>query len=262
MPQQAINLSLEEVARHFHLPIKEAAEKLGVSMTVIKKICRRNNIKRWPHRKLQSLQKRIQWQELKVNSSGSSFERSILVKGLNNLSEKKQNLMSGLMSGTPKGSSEGSDKKDDSFSSCSDSDSDDMDDVAGDALRSLAFTSAEHLRMSTSPMAVDEPAFPVQTRKTQPKAPQPTQAPQPQPQPQLQPREPAQKFLQSPVLPPNVTAFPPGPMLAHPLASRQPRPQAPPSQAMAMQLPALRCVPDSACPLPVLEPFADPFMCN
>jgi hypothetical protein len=42
----------EELAKYFHLPIAEAAKELGVCATVLKKICRKNGISRWPHRKV------------------------------------------------------------------------------------------------------------------------------------------------------------------------------------------------------------------
>lgn len=41
----------------FHLPISQAAEKLGMGATAVKKICRRHGIARWPFRKLDSLVK-------------------------------------------------------------------------------------------------------------------------------------------------------------------------------------------------------------
>ncbi|KAL4323848.1 hypothetical protein GQ457_11G022610 [Hibiscus cannabinus] len=45
------NLTLEEIENYFHLPIGEAAKKLELSATVVKKICRRFGLARWPHRK-------------------------------------------------------------------------------------------------------------------------------------------------------------------------------------------------------------------
>ncbi|KAM0071095.1 putative transcription factor Nin-like family [Helianthus debilis subsp. tardiflorus] len=53
-------LELEEIEKHFELPIAVAAEKLGVGLTMLKKRCREFNIKRWPHRKLKSIKSLIQ----------------------------------------------------------------------------------------------------------------------------------------------------------------------------------------------------------
>ena len=38
--------------QHFHLPISEVAKELGVCATVLKKLCRKHGIPRWPHRKV------------------------------------------------------------------------------------------------------------------------------------------------------------------------------------------------------------------
>ncbi|KAG2701430.1 hypothetical protein I3760_06G044400 [Carya illinoinensis] len=48
-------LELDEIQKHFDIPITKAAKKMNVGLTVLKKRCRELNIKRWPHRKLKSL---------------------------------------------------------------------------------------------------------------------------------------------------------------------------------------------------------------
>ena len=52
--------AIESIACHFHKPINEAASELGICPTVLKKICRKHNMARWPHRKLKSIEKTIQ----------------------------------------------------------------------------------------------------------------------------------------------------------------------------------------------------------
>ncbi|KAL7108235.1 hypothetical protein ACP275_06G101300 [Erythranthe tilingii] len=49
------SLKLEEIKKHFHIPITKAAKELNVGLTVLKKRCRELNITRWPHRKIKSL---------------------------------------------------------------------------------------------------------------------------------------------------------------------------------------------------------------
>jgi hypothetical protein len=39
----------------FHLPIKEAAEKIDMSVSCLKRLCRLKGIRRWPARSLQAL---------------------------------------------------------------------------------------------------------------------------------------------------------------------------------------------------------------
>lgn len=51
---------LKQVQEVFHLPISEAASKLGMGVTVLKKQCRKIGIPRWPYRKLASIEKLIQ----------------------------------------------------------------------------------------------------------------------------------------------------------------------------------------------------------
>ncbi|CAI5471559.1 unnamed protein product [Closterium sp. Yama58-4] len=48
-------ISLQELMEHFHLPINEAACKLGVCVTVLKQQCREHGIQRWPFRKVRKL---------------------------------------------------------------------------------------------------------------------------------------------------------------------------------------------------------------
>lgn len=45
------SLSFEDVSKLFSLPLSEAADILGVSVSVLKKICNENGLERWPHRK-------------------------------------------------------------------------------------------------------------------------------------------------------------------------------------------------------------------
>eukprot|EP00658_Telonema_sp_P-2_P041078 TRINITY_DN29379_c0_g1_i1.p1 TRINITY_DN29379_c0_g1~~TRINITY_DN29379_c0_g1_i1.p1 ORF type:complete len:267 (+),score=64.84 TRINITY_DN29379_c0_g1_i1:94-894(+) len=39
---------------HFHMPLAQAAKKMGISPTLLKQVCRKYGIDRWPHRKLKS----------------------------------------------------------------------------------------------------------------------------------------------------------------------------------------------------------------
>ena len=50
----------EKLRSVFHLPINDAAAALGMGVTVLKKECRDRDIKRWPYRKLSSVDKLIE----------------------------------------------------------------------------------------------------------------------------------------------------------------------------------------------------------
>ncbi|KAJ3700896.1 hypothetical protein LUZ61_004601 [Rhynchospora tenuis] len=47
-------LTLDDITRLFNIPITEAASILGVSTSVLKRLCRKNGIARWPYRQLLS----------------------------------------------------------------------------------------------------------------------------------------------------------------------------------------------------------------
>lgn len=49
-------LSRETISAYFYMPITQAAKHLNVGLTLLKKRCRELGIRRWPHRKLMSLQ--------------------------------------------------------------------------------------------------------------------------------------------------------------------------------------------------------------
>ncbi|GFP99396.1 protein rkd1 [Phtheirospermum japonicum] len=66
-------LSRETISQYFYMPITQAARELNVGLTLLKKRCRDLGIRRWPHRKLISLQTLIKnVQEL--GNEGSSGE--------------------------------------------------------------------------------------------------------------------------------------------------------------------------------------------
>ena len=48
-------VALPSCAQVYHLPSKEASDALGISLSRLKRICRENQVLRWPHRKLTSL---------------------------------------------------------------------------------------------------------------------------------------------------------------------------------------------------------------
>ncbi|KAE8715895.1 hypothetical protein F3Y22_tig00110159pilonHSYRG00125 [Hibiscus syriacus] len=48
-------IALEDLVKHFDLPIVESSRNLNVGLTVMKRKCREFGIPRWPHRKIKSL---------------------------------------------------------------------------------------------------------------------------------------------------------------------------------------------------------------
>uniref|UniRef100_A0A7N0TX95 RWP-RK domain-containing protein n=1 Tax=Kalanchoe fedtschenkoi TaxID=63787 RepID=A0A7N0TX95_KALFE len=49
-------LTRKMISQYFYMPITQAAKELNIGLTLLKKRCRELGIRRWPHRKLMSLQ--------------------------------------------------------------------------------------------------------------------------------------------------------------------------------------------------------------
>lgn len=52
--------SFEEISQYFGFKLEDACKLLQISSTSLKKICRKNKIKRWPYRRLTSLISKIE----------------------------------------------------------------------------------------------------------------------------------------------------------------------------------------------------------
>ncbi|KAE9030399.1 hypothetical protein PR001_g10001 [Phytophthora rubi] len=59
-PLPVATCNFAALSRHFHLPLKVAAEKFGVRATAFKKRCRAIGIRHWPYRKVRSLKRSLQ----------------------------------------------------------------------------------------------------------------------------------------------------------------------------------------------------------
>nr|GME16426.1 protein RKD1-like [Ipomoea batatas] len=82
------SLSLEVVSRYFHLPLAQAAKALQIGEASLKKIRCRLGIKRWPFRKLHSLEKLIKDVQCFKKFKGE-VEKEIIVRKL----EEKRELI-------------------------------------------------------------------------------------------------------------------------------------------------------------------------
>jgi hypothetical protein len=56
-PLADCDYTYDHLKQYFHLPMVEAARSLNVCQSYLKKVCRRNNIDRWPYRKIQSFER-------------------------------------------------------------------------------------------------------------------------------------------------------------------------------------------------------------
>ncbi|CAA0831584.1 Protein RKD1 [Striga hermonthica] len=73
-------LSRKAISQYFYMPIANAAKEMNVGVTLLKKRCRELGIRRWPHRKLMSLQTLINnVQEMGKEDNGEMNEEAIKI---------------------------------------------------------------------------------------------------------------------------------------------------------------------------------------
>ncbi|RLN37214.1 hypothetical protein BBJ28_00020565 [Nothophytophthora sp. Chile5] len=60
MSATSADFELAELQQYYHLPLREAARRLGSCEAVVKRVCRRKQIQRWPYRQVSSKLIKIQ----------------------------------------------------------------------------------------------------------------------------------------------------------------------------------------------------------
>ncbi|GFQ02291.1 protein nlp2 [Phtheirospermum japonicum] len=68
-------LRLKDFKDYYDLPIEDAAKRLNICPTVMKKICRKNGVVRWPYRKVKSIKKKIS-KKTKILNASDDHERA------------------------------------------------------------------------------------------------------------------------------------------------------------------------------------------
>ncbi|GLT25617.1 hypothetical protein SLA2020_007370 [Shorea laevis] len=96
--QRTGKITLKEIGNYFHLPIEEAAKKMRLCPTVVKKICRRDGLARWPHRKIKSMERQISyWAGLL--SSNDPQESARAQNEILRLQQEIENICQGAVGG-------------------------------------------------------------------------------------------------------------------------------------------------------------------
>ena len=72
------NLNFNDLAAYFHAPLTVVCKHLGIGGTELKKICRKNGIPRWPHRKLRSIDRTISHLEEKQSVSPNPKNKQLI----------------------------------------------------------------------------------------------------------------------------------------------------------------------------------------
>lgn len=88
---QGRTFTFEELREHFHRPINEVSQELGICATLLKKVCRQNGIRRWPHRKIKSLDTLIENFEEIVRANPAEAE--IIQADIAKLKKKREFLL-------------------------------------------------------------------------------------------------------------------------------------------------------------------------
>ncbi|VFQ76491.1 unnamed protein product [Cuscuta campestris] len=79
---KAQTLSRETISKYFNVPISKAAKEMNVGLTHLKRRCRTLGIRRWPHRKLASLQTLIHNVQELVGEGGDAAGKEEAVEVL------------------------------------------------------------------------------------------------------------------------------------------------------------------------------------
>eukprot|EP00698_Gefionella_okellyi_P024029 TRINITY_DN836_c5_g1_i1.p1 TRINITY_DN836_c5_g1~~TRINITY_DN836_c5_g1_i1.p1 ORF type:complete len:333 (+),score=65.66 TRINITY_DN836_c5_g1_i1:53-1000(+) len=73
-----IHLSLAQIARYINIPIPEAAKNLNVCVSILKRLCRDYGMRRWPFRKIRSVQEKMAvFRRTSIDSPSGKLAQSI-----------------------------------------------------------------------------------------------------------------------------------------------------------------------------------------
>ena len=87
--RQSAHITQEELSSCFHLPSEAACRALGIGLTVLKRQCRKYGIKRWPFRKMKSLDRLITNVQAGISPGD---QNRVLVKSVEELEVQKQRM--------------------------------------------------------------------------------------------------------------------------------------------------------------------------
>ena len=73
----ASQITFEDLQTHFERPIVHVAKSYGICVTLLKKVCRKFGIQRWPNREIQSIKKSIASMEQLFDVTPNSQRRAI-----------------------------------------------------------------------------------------------------------------------------------------------------------------------------------------
>lgn len=84
------SITLDKLRCYFHLQSADVAKLLGIGRTMMKRVCRRLNIKKWPYRQIRSIAQTIQSYEI---TSLHSSEATEISEKISLMKKELQSLM-------------------------------------------------------------------------------------------------------------------------------------------------------------------------
>lgn len=86
-------LTPNDLQKHFHMSLNEAAKRLGICATAIKKVCRRMGIMKWPYQKLKPIQRRLA--KLQAQHKVLDAAPPAVLQEMKTLDHQRQQLLKG-----------------------------------------------------------------------------------------------------------------------------------------------------------------------
>ena len=86
------SVKVDDLRKLFHLPLSEAAKKLGMCVTLLKNICRKNSISKWPYRKIQSLMRKLHSSEGYLAEGGDKVPESVRISYLDRIASMRNEI--------------------------------------------------------------------------------------------------------------------------------------------------------------------------
>ncbi|PON95959.1 RWP-RK domain containing protein [Trema orientale] len=93
--QRTGKLTLMDLREYLHLTIEDAAKAMNVCPTVLKKICRRHNLPRWPYRKIRSIKRQISSLRPNLESNDAAVREQAQAE-IDRLRQEATNICAGV----------------------------------------------------------------------------------------------------------------------------------------------------------------------
>ncbi|CAM9623360.1 unnamed protein product, partial [Choristocarpus tenellus] len=84
----ARRIPLDVMRPYFNYPLRQAANAMNISVTTLKRLCRRHGVKRWPHRQISGINRAIR--HLENQADCGAADSSLVTDQLRQLHRRRQ----------------------------------------------------------------------------------------------------------------------------------------------------------------------------